>query len=258
VIGLDADVTGLCAGLEHACAVKADGALWCWGKNDDGQLGTGDYKSRTAPARVGLEGVVQSVSCGHLHTCALKSDRSAWCWGQNAYGQLGDGVKANRNQPVRTPLFFQPASLHAGGRHTCAFGPDRSLFCWGFNFYGQLGDGTTEDQAAPKLVTALGAGVLSAAPAESHACAVKADGTLWCWGKNDDGRVGDGTTNLRRIPFSLPLAAGLKATAVTAGANHTCALFADGSLRCWGSGLAGQLGDGTIGRFNQPRSIFFR
>ncbi len=258
VVGLDADVAGLCAGLEHACAVKTDGTLWCWGQNDDGQLGLGDYKNRLAPARVGLEGEVQAVSCGHQHTCALKKDRSTWCWGQNAYGQLGDGAKANRNQPTRTALFFQPASLHAGGRHSCAVRPDRQLFCWGFNFYGQLGDGTTEDRAAPTVLTALGAGVVSVAPAESHACAVKSDGTLWCWGKNDDGRVGDGTTNRRALPFSLPLAAGLKATAVTAGATHTCALFADGTARCWGSGLHGQLGDGTIGRFNRPRSIFFR
>ncbi|PKN18813.1 MAG: hypothetical protein CVU65_18080 [Deltaproteobacteria bacterium HGW-Deltaproteobacteria-22] len=73
-----------------------------------------------------------------------------------------------------------------------------------------------------------------------------------------DGRVGDGSTNLRRIPFSLPLPPGLKATAVVAGATHTCALYSDSTLRCWGSGLAGQLGEGTIGRFNQPRSILFR
>ncbi len=258
VTGLDAAVTGLSAGQEHGCAIKSDGTLWCWGKNDDGQLGVGDYKSRATPAQVRLEGTVTAVSCGHFHTCALKADRSAWCWGQNAYGQLGDGAKQNRNLPVRAPLFFPPASLFAGGRHTCALKADRSLYCWGFNFYGQLGDGTTEDKASAVLVTALGTGVASVAPAESHGCAVKTDGSLWCWGKNDDGRVGDGTTNLRRIPFSLPLSAGQKASLVTAGSAHTCALFTDGALRCWGSGLAGQLGEGTIGRLNRPRSIFFR
>ena len=258
VAGLEADVTGLCAGQEHSCARKTDGTLWCWGKNDDGALGAGDYKNRGTPTQVRLEGEVIAVSCGHFHTCALKKDATTWCWGGNTYGQIGDGSKANRPGPVKISLYFQATALFAGGRHTCATKQDRSLHCWGFNFYGQLGDGSTEDRAGPVGVLTLGAGVVSAAPSESHACAVKADGTLWCWGKNDDGRVGDGSTNLRRLPFSLPLPSGLKATSVVAGATHTCALYSDSSVRCWGSGLLGQLGEGTIGRFNRPRSILFR
>ncbi|MBU1412860.1 RCC1 repeat-containing protein [Myxococcota bacterium] len=258
VAGLEADVAGLCAGLEHACARKLDGSVWCWGDNGEGALGTGDHRNRFNPVQVRLEGEVTAVSCGHHHTCALKKDATTWCWGNNTYGQLGDGTKTNHLSPVRVPLYFPATQLFAGARHTCATKADRSLHCWGFNFYGQLGDGTTEDRTAPVGVLTVGTGVVSMAPAESHACAVKSDGTLWCWGKNDDGRVGDGSTNLRRIPFSLPLPPGLKATAVVAGATHTCALYSDSTLRCWGSGLAGQLGEGTIGRFNQPRSILFR
>jgi len=258
VAGLEADVAGICAGLEHTCARKLDGSVWCWGGNGDGQLGTGDNRNRSAPTRVTFEGEVASVKCGYFRTCMLMKDGTILCWGQNNYGQLGDGTKVNRSRPTRIPTFFNAGGVFVGGRHTCATRSDRSLYCWGFNFYGQLGDGTTEDQPSPVIITRLGTGVASVAPGESHACAVKSDGTLWCWGKNDDGRVGDGSTNLRRLPFSLPLPAGITATAVVTGATHSCALYSDSTLRCWGSGLAGQLGDGTIGRFNQPRSILFR
>jgi hypothetical protein len=173
------------AGWGHTCAIKQDGSLWCWGRNDYGQLGDGTNTDKTTPVQITSE--VSSVALGGDHTCAVKTDGSLWCWGNNDFGQLGDGTNTSRTTPVQ--ITSGVSSVALGLHHTCAVKTDGSLWCWGVNWYGQLGDGTNTDKTTPVQITS---GVSSVALGRGHTCAVKTDGSLWCWGVNASGQLGDG------------------------------------------------------------------
>jgi alpha-tubulin suppressor-like RCC1 family protein len=148
----------------------------------------------------------------------------------------------------------------AGGSHTCASKTDGSLWCWGGNGGGQLGDGTTTDKPSPIQVNALGMAVAAVAAGSAHTGALKTDGSLWCWGGNTWGQLGDGTTVKKSSPTQVP-ALGTAVAAVAAGSNfigdaHTCARKTEGSLWCWGDNIWGQLGDGTKGKKSSPTQVF--
>jgi alpha-tubulin suppressor-like RCC1 family protein len=137
-------------------------------------------------------------------------------------------------------------SVDAGGSHACAQRTDHSLFCWGSNTFGQLGIGNTTNHSSPVQVRALGTGVTSVSAGNLHTCAKKSDGTVWCWGANSYGQLGDGGTTTRSSPVRVT---GLPTTAVevSAGHSHTCARTTDGKVWCWGSDFFGQLGNGVSG-----------
>jgi alpha-tubulin suppressor-like RCC1 family protein len=184
-----------------------------------------------------------ALAVGSIHSCAVV-DGAAWCWGQNGRGQLGDGSTSDRLRPSPTMLEAGVVSIAAGGNHSCAVRSDGTLWCWGYNGYGQLGDGTLEERHSPVRVTALGSAVLEVSAGRSHTCARKLDATLWCWGHNADGQLGDDTS----IDHSLPLEVtelGTGVAQVAAGVAHTCARKLDGTLRCWGYNGLGALGDAT-------------
>lgn len=137
-------------------------------------------------------------------------------------------------------------SVDAGGSHACALRSDHALFCWGSNAFGQLGIGNTTNHSSPVRVTALGTSVTSVSAGNLHTCAIKSDGTVWCWGSNGNGRLGNGGTTNRTSPVRVT---GLPTTAmeVSAGYSHTCARTSDRKLWCWGSDFFGQLGNGVSG-----------
>jgi alpha-tubulin suppressor-like RCC1 family protein len=224
------------AGYFHTCAIKQDGSLWCWGRNNYGQLGDGTYSGKSTPVQIMSSGVF-SVALWLNHTCAVKIDGSLWCWGDNGYGQLGDGTNTSRTTPVQ--ITSGVSSVALGGYHTCAVKIDGSLWCWGDNGYGQLGDGTNTSKNTPVQITS---GVSSVALGEYHTCAVKTDGSLWCWGRNNYGQLGDGTDEEKNTPVQI-MSSGVSSVAL--GGHHTCAVKTDGSLWCWGDNGYGQLGDGT-------------
>lgn len=241
------EVKRIAAGGFHSCALKTDGTVWCWGRNDEGQLGDGTVESRAAPEQVvGLPPAV-NLSAGYFHTCAVSIGKRVWCWGANVSGQLGDGTTENRSAPVEVPLDFV-TDVSAGLMHTCAVlrGPEtRSAYCWGLNQDGQLGDGTLTTRLTPTRVWQLDDPVQVSAGGR-HSCAVTADHIAWCWGANDSGQLGDGTVVSRLIPVRVT---GLESVSepvqVSAGLQHGCAVEANGWLYCWGDNAAGQLGDGT-------------
>jgi len=236
-------VVQVAEGLYHTCALKQDNTVWCWGSNDYGQLGDGTTTQKLTPVQVqNLSGVVQ-VATGSYHTCAVKQDGTVWCWGNNAYGRLGDGTTINRYTPVQVKNLTGVVQVAAGGSHTCALRQDGTVWCWGWNSYGQLGDGTTINRYTPVLVQNLSGVVQVTVGGYTHTCALKQDGTVWCWGDNHSGKLGDGTTTDRYTPVLVQNLSGV--VQVTGGYAHTCALKGDGTVWCWGQNYYGQLGDGT-------------
>jgi alpha-tubulin suppressor-like RCC1 family protein len=187
-------VAAVAAGSGHTLAVKTNGSLWAWGSNSFGQLGDGTTTVRVRPVSVMSQ--VAAVAVGDLHTLALKTDGSLWAWGHNLYGQLGDGTTTNRSSPVS--VMTGVVAVAAGYGHTLAFKTDRSLWAWGDNSSGQLGDGTTTHRASPVYVMNGVAAIAAGSAVAGHTIAVKTDGTLWAWGANWNGQLGDGTTEDRR------------------------------------------------------------
>jgi len=227
------DVSQFSAGAYHTCAVRQDNTLWCWGRNEDGQLSGGTSQSRNHPIKTADD--VLQVSAGGYHTCMVKKDKSLWCWGRNDNGQVGDGTTERRDYPVK--VMDRVLQVSAGGEHTCAVKEDRSLWCWGKNDYGQLGDKTNTARKSPVNIIS---GVSQVSAGRHHTCAVK-DGALWCWGRNDYGQLGDRTWEHKN--FSVKIIDGV--SAVFTGGDHTCILRGGGTLWCFGRNDYGQLGDGT-------------
>jgi alpha-tubulin suppressor-like RCC1 family protein len=245
VEALGDDVVHVSGGTRsHACAVTADTNVWCWGYNDYGQVGDGSTLERHSPFRVGLTGVAE-VSAGDWHTCARKHDGTLWCWGE---GRSVDGRFENHLEPVQiVPLGDTVVQASVGSSHACAVKTDGSLWCWGrLNRHGQIGDGTLEVRYEPVQVTALGNEVAQVSAGSSTTCAVKTDGTLWCWGENDHGEVGDGTAETPRTSPVQVASLDNEVTQVSTRRSVTCARTRDGSAWCWGQNAYGELGDGTI------------
>jgi alpha-tubulin suppressor-like RCC1 family protein len=248
--------TQVATGTAHTCARRSDGSLWCWGDNSAGQLGDGSTLSRATPMPVAALGnSVLEVAAGDDHTCARRDDGTVSCWGDNQRGQVGDSSATRRLAPVAiTALGTTVRELSAGHVHTCARRGDGSLWCWGENGAGQLGDGTTMRRPAPVPVTTLGTTVAAVAAGGFHTCARRNDGSVWCWGNNDQGALGDGSTMTRLEPVPVP-GIGTRATQLSAGEGHTCARRDDATLWCWGDNQFGQVGDGTMANRTAPAAV---
>jgi hypothetical protein len=264
------DVQELRAGVSHACAVvrglgfDENPRLYCWGGNLRGQLGDGTHLARPYAVRVGgAQGFAPTIGTlataqggtdnGQAHTCAGTLD-GAKCWGANDFGQLGDGTTIERVLPVDVVgLPSRPVGLAAGASHTCAVMESGALMCWGDNSRGQLGDGTTTSRATPALVTGMASGVAKVAAGAWHTCAILSGGALQCWGANEAGQLGDGTTADRLVPTSVAsLPSGVASATVSgstrvfnSGGGFSCALTVAGGAKCWGANESGQLGEGT-------------
>jgi alpha-tubulin suppressor-like RCC1 family protein len=195
------------AGTGHSCASMLGGPMSCWGWNEDGQLGDGTLVGRTTPTPVvGLPPVAE-ISAGYHHTCARAAvDGSVFCWGANSNGQLGDGsMTMRRPTPMPVPGLSGVADLAAGGFHTCTRTTDGRVWCWGANGTGQVGDGTTTSvRWTPVRVMEPPGGfparVVSVSAGLHHTCALLADQSVYCWGWNNRGQLGDGTTVNRNVP----------------------------------------------------------
>ena len=246
VSGLGSGVVAVSAGNYHTCALTGAGAVWCWGRNNYGQLGDGTSTSRSTPVAVsGLASGVVTIEVGFHHSCAVTSAGASLCWGRNNYGQLGDGTTVNRSTPTGViGLGSGTAMLDGGAYHTCAVTNGGAVWCWGYNYDGELGDATTTDRATPVAVSGLGTGVAAVNAGGYHTCALTGAGAVWCWGYNLSGQLGDGTTTDRATPVAVS-SLGSGVAAVAAGGYHTCALTGAGAVWCWGGNYYGELGDGT-------------
>jgi len=191
-----------------------------------------------------LAGAVQ-VSAGGACSCALLEDGSPWCWGTNYAGQLGDGTKTNRPSPVLIATAKKVLEVAAGDLHACARLEDATVACWGHNSTGELGDGTSgagADKLVPTAVTGL-TGAVDIGIGDAQSCAVLATGAVKCWGLNNTGQLGDGTTTDAKTPVSVMNIT--NAQLIEGGSGLGCAYLTTGGVRCWGVNNFGQLGDGT-------------
>jgi alpha-tubulin suppressor-like RCC1 family protein len=204
VTGLGTTVAGVSAGDGYTCATTTNGQLYCWGWNGEGELGNGSLVNSSVPVQVtDLANSVASVTTGLYHTCARKSDNTLWCWGVNEDGELGNGNTTDNSRPVQVSGLSNVAAVAVGDYHTCARTTDNKLWCWGFNGSGQLGDGTTVTRITSTQVTSLGATATEVVAGASHTCARKTDNSLWCWGYNASGQIGDGSTTSRINPTQV-------------------------------------------------------
>ncbi len=239
----------IAAGLDHTCTLMNDQSVMCWGSNRYGQLGNNALSLHPFPILVqGLSGVA-SLSAGSYPTCGLLADGSMDCWGLNTSGQLGNGMTTNSATPVAVNGLSQVTQIATGYTYTCAVingGSSGTVACWGDNTFGQLGNGTasTTPVTTPATISGL-SGVVQVSGGLDHTCALKSDyATIECWGKNNYGQLGNESTTSSYVPVAVHLSLpGGSVQSVAAGAQHTCALLANGTVECWGDGSLGQMGD---------------
>lgn len=204
VTGLSGGIRSLAAGAAHTCAVTANGEVHCWGGNQHGELGLGLASAApvATPSRVqGLPGPMMMVAAGRFHTCAVSAVGELWCWGQNEFGALGDDTSLDRSLPVQ-PVGLTEAvvALSAGAGGTCAVLSGGDAYCWGSNLNGQLGDGTRIHRARPVKVVGLEGAGRMVAYGQEFSCGTTRSLRALCWGKNDEGQLGDGTDAARELP----------------------------------------------------------
>jgi alpha-tubulin suppressor-like RCC1 family protein len=181
-------------GSGFSMAIKTNGTLWGWGRNNRGQLGVGDTTDRGTPVQVGTETNWKQISSGNNHAASIKTDGSLWLWGRNDFGgALGDGTRTDRNSPVQTVSGgYNWKLVSAGGYNTSAIKTDGTMWAWGYNDQGGVGDGTRIDKSSPVQTISGGTNWKSVFYRHPRYSAMKTDGTLWIWGYNTHGEIGNG------------------------------------------------------------------
>jgi len=242
-------------GAEHTLAICSSGYLWAWGNNASGQLGDSTNISKTVPTLISRQKIWQTIACGSNYSMAIRKDGSLWAWGNNVTGQLGyETTDTYVSSPVRAGTGTDWTAVACGFGHTLGLKRDGSLWSWGNNNTGQLGDSENVYgvNSTPKQVgndlnwEAIACGV-------SFSVALKTDGTLWAWGDNSMGQLGDGTIIQRNTPVRLGKdSSWVKINSLYA---HTAALRNNGFIWTWGNNISGQLGDGTTIARNNPTRI---
>ena len=258
--------TAITAGWYHTCALLNDGTVQCWGHNDAGELGNGTTTDSSVPVSVDGISNAAAIAAGSYHTCAVLGDGTVQCWGDNSSGELGNGTTTNSLVPVTVSGITNPSAVAAGGEVTCALSGD-TVQCWGDNSYGELGNGTTKSSSVPISGITLGGYIDTAvAVGTVHSCVLSGDlacgymacdlppaRTVQCWGLNNYGELGNGTTKSSSVPVTV---SGItNAVAVVAGSYHTCVVLNDGTLQCWGDNSYGELGNGTTTDISVPVTV---
>ncbi|AKV03896.1 BNR repeat domain protein [Labilithrix luteola] len=250
--GFEANVKQMVVGYSNGCGVFADGSAKCWGYNYYGQLGNGlTTDSKTPVAVTGLTDAKQ-LGLGYYTVCARKGDGSAYCWGYNTNGMIGDGTTTNRSTPTLA-IASGVASVAPGYYHTCAAMTDGTAKCWGQNTNGEIGNGAGGSSASnvtsPATVSGIdGAGQLSGVAevctGYGISCARLSDGRVACWGRNNYGQLGIGSTTPSSANVPKLVGGITAATKLVCGYQHACVIDVDNQVKCWGDGQYGQIGNG--------------
>lgn len=252
------NVTDVAAGAYTTCVLKTNGTVWCWGYNGHGGLGDGTNTARTYGVQVtGITSATQ-ISMGNETSCVRKSDSTVWCWGYNNNSAIGDGTATDKWTPTQVSGLTDAVQVDVGDGYTCAVRSGGGVRCWGYNGYGNLGDNSVTARNTPvDVVNLTGVSFVSAAAniggGFQHTCALKTDGTVWCWGYGGNGELGDGAATTKYSPTQVQ---GITNAAKIAVAGLTsCAVLGDGTAKCWGYNNYGQLCDGTVSSRYSPVSV---
>jgi alpha-tubulin suppressor-like RCC1 family protein len=259
-------IVAVAAGAYHSLALDSGGHVWAWGLNSSGQCGDNTTTERKAPVEVqksnGSGGTtaltnIVAICAGGYHNLALDSSGNVWAWGLNSNGQLGDGSTTQRNMAEEITSLSGVAvqGLYAGEYHSMLVTTTGAVMAWGSNSNGQVGDGTTTQRNSPVSISFSGIGsntILALSGGAEHTVALGSDGTVWTWGYNSSGQLGNGTTTQSNSPVHLTSLSGV--TAVQAGYTHTLAL-SSGTLWSWGTNAAGELGNGTDNQSDSPVQV---
>ena len=240
------DNIAVATGAYHACSLHTDGTVSCWGRNYLGQLGNGSNEEPLEVVKVvGIRDAI-AIDSYWDHTCAVHETGRVSCWGENDYGQLGNGTRSASNRPVTVDGIDDALEIAIGWPFSCALHTDGTVSCWGLGRFGALGNGTIgqENFASTPVKVASISDAIAITTGASHACALRENGTILCWGSNRTGKLGDGTM----VDSSLPVEVkGISdAIAISAAGDYTCALHADRSVSCWGTDVMGNLATDEI------------
>lgn len=227
----------------HTLALKSDGTLWAWGSNSSGQLGVGNTTNYTTPVQVGTATSWVKISTGNEFSAAIKSNGTLWMWGSNSFSQLGDGTTVYKTTPTQIGTATW-SNVYCGHSYVIAIKSDGTLWSWGSNGSLQLGSGTPLFQAytTPHQISTT-TGWSKIATGYRHVLALKTNGTLWYWGNNSNGQLGNNSTV--QTPYITQLGTLTTWTDIAAGNDFSAALKSDGSMWTWGYNLYGQLGNGN-------------
>lgn len=249
------NVDAIATGHNHTVALEGDGTVWVWGRNEYGQLGDGSTTDRHIPTQItGLTNVV-AISAGTYHTTVLKNDGTIWTWGRNNYGQLSDGSTTDRDTPEHAAGLPGVIDIQAGYLHSTTHLSDGTVWNWGYNQYRQLGDGTQTQRERPVQASGLSnvTSIISTGSDSNHSLALKNDGSVWAWGRNSSGQLGDGTKTARSTPVQL---LGLTDTvSLVTSSFFSAAIKSNGTAWAWGSNSFGQLGDNSTTERLSPTQV---
>ncbi len=243
-------VTAIAAGFEFSLALKSNNTIQAWGYNQDGQLGVGiSYDHTYFPQTTGISGVT-AIVCGYQHGMAIKNDGTVWAWGWNDSGRIGDGTYTSRSTPVQVSGLTNITAITGGDRHSFALKSDGTVKGWGSNDDNRLTLVGVAVKQRLAQYNATSTEFVSISSGAYHTLGLKSNGTVWAWGKNDNGQLGDGTTTSRSTPVQVGSLSNI--IAVAAGRFHSLALRNDGLVFGWGLNGDGQLGIGNNSSQNAP------
>jgi alpha-tubulin suppressor-like RCC1 family protein len=233
------------AGGSHTCAVDAAGRASCWGDKGHGKLGEGSIGYADTPVPVSGGRSFTMVTAGQSFTCGVETGGAGFCWGINWTGQLGNGAASRAGFAVPGPVQggHTFSTITAGMNHACGLATSGAAYCWGANGGRQLGDGTAAARSLVPVAVSGGISFTQLTAGRVHTCGIDMTGRALCWGTNDAGQLGDGTTTTRAVP--TPVAGGHRFTSLRAAGWHTCGVTDTGAGYCWGNNASGELGDGS-------------
>ncbi|QKG55827.1 VCBS repeat-containing protein [Hymenobacter sp. BRD128] len=257
-VGTGTNWVSVAAAYNYSAAIRADGTMWNWGLitiPGAGQTNNITQIITPNPTQVGTATNWVTVTCGTSHMAAVQADGTLWTWGYNGAGALGNGTQNNAQVPTQVGTATNWVSATAGNDYTAAVQADGTLWVWGNNNSGQVGDGTFANQRLSPVRIGTGTAWMSAVAGAYRTLAVQAGGTLWAWGNNGSGQVGDGTTTQRTSPVQVGSATNWVSAALGHG-NHSLAEQSCHSLWAWGDNTYGEVGDGTTTQRNSPVQVY--
>lgn len=263
--------TNITVGQTNSCGIRDNGSAWCWGQGSYGAIGNNSTANQGSPSVVNATGTTGTawtdIDAGGFHICGIRNDGTGWCWGNDGNGGLGNGATGG-NLSAPSPITLTGVTgtawtkIRNGYSNSCGIRNDGTAWCWGYNYYGALGNGNTTQQTAPVAVSTAGVSGTSwtdiSVSIGYHACGIRNDGSMWCWGYGEDGEMGNNTYTVTNTTPKLVDTTGVTGTAWTGVATQqwsSCGIRDNGTGWCWGYNTYGQLGNGTIAMASLPQQI---